>query len=69
VGEGRVVWGVDVVGGEHIQNEQNSSHNYQEFPMGWLNFPKAGKYKIAVSCLEGDLEAAGLKSISFTPVF
>jgi alpha-L-fucosidase len=67
-GEGRVVWGVDIAGGEHIQNEQNSSHNYQRFPMGWMNFPKPGKYKISVSCLEGNLAAASLQAIHFTPV-
>jgi alpha-L-fucosidase len=67
-GEGRLVWGIDVEGGEHIQNEQNSSHNYQEFPIGWINFPTPGKYKVAVSCLEGDLKTASLKAIRFTPV-
>jgi alpha-L-fucosidase len=68
-GEGRLVWGVDVEGGEHIQNQQNSSHNYQEFPIGWINFPKPGKYTVAVSCLEGNLETASLKAIRFMPVF
>ena len=34
-GEGRLVWAVDIEGGEHIQNQQNSSHNYQRFPIGW----------------------------------
>lgn len=67
-GEGRVAWGVDVVGGEHIQNEQNSSHNYQSFPIGWINFPKPGKYTLSVSCLEGSLKKASLKSIHFKPV-
>ncbi len=67
-GEGRLVWGVDIEGGEHIQNEQNSSHNYQEFPIGWLNFPKPGKYKVSVSCLEGDCKTSSLKAIRFTPV-
>jgi alpha-L-fucosidase len=67
-GEGRMVWGVDVIGGEHIQNEQNASHNYQEFPMGWLNFPTPGKYKVAVSCLAGNVETAELKSIRLTPI-
>jgi len=59
-GEGRLVWGVTVEGGESICNEQNSSHNYQEFPIGWISFPKAGKYKVAVSCLEGNLKSASL---------
>lgn len=67
-GEGRIVWGVDVEGGMHIQNQQNSSHNYQKFPIGWINFPKAGKYKVSVSCLEGDMAEASLKSIHFTLV-
>lgn len=67
-GVGRLVWGVDVAGGEHIQNQQNSSHNYQEFPIGWINFPRPGKYTVSVSCLEGDLDAASLKSIHFTRV-
>ncbi len=67
-GEGRLVWGVDVVGGEHIQNQQNASHNYQEFPIGWLNFPTPGKYKVAVSCLEGNIETAKLKAIHLTPL-
>lgn len=67
-GEGRLVWGVDVIGGEHIQNEQNSSHNYQEFPIGWLNFPKPGKYNVAVTCLEGDCKSSSLKAIRFVPV-
>lgn len=67
-GEGRLVWGVDVEGGEHIQNQQNSSHNYQEFPIGWITFPKPGKYRIAVSCLEDENKSASLKAIRFEPV-
>ena len=64
-GTGRVVWGVDVEGGQHIQNQQNSSHNYQAFPIGWINFPKAGRYTVSVSCLEGDVAEASLKAIHF----
>jgi alpha-L-fucosidase len=64
-GEGRVVWGVDVEGGEHIQNQQNSSHNYQRFPIGWIHFPKPGRYRVSVSCLEGNLDVASLKAIDF----
>ena len=64
-GEGRLVWKVEVEGGEAIQNQQNSSHNYQSFPMGWLNFPKAGHYKVSVSCLEGDPKTSALKAIGF----
>ena len=67
-GEGRMVWGVAVEGGEAIQNQQNSSHNYQSFPIGWVNFPKPGRYKINVTCVEGNFEAASLTSIRFTPI-
>lgn len=67
-GNGRLVWGVGIEGGEHIQNEQNASHNYQEFPIGWLNFPEAGRYTISVSCLEGNLDKASLKSLHLRPV-
>ncbi|WP_411826080.1 alpha-L-fucosidase [Luteolibacter sp. AS25] len=64
-GEGRLVWKVEIEGGEAIQNEQNSSHNYASFPIGWLNFPKAGKYTVSASCIEGERKTAGLAGISF----
>lgn len=67
-GQGRIVWGVDIDGGDHIQNQQNASHNYQTFPLGWIRFPKSGKYTVSVSCLEGDLAEGSLKAIHFTPV-
>ncbi len=65
-GEGRIVWGVDIEGGQHIQNQQNSSHNYQKFPIGWIDFPKPGRYTVSVSCIEGNLAQASLKAIHFT---
>ena len=67
-GKGRIVWGIGVDGGAHIQNQQNASHNYQRFPMGWVHFPEAGDYQVSVSCLEGDRAEASLQSIHFTPV-
>ena len=67
-GEGRLVWGVDIQGGEHIENQQNSSHNYQRFPIGWINFPQPGRYEVSVSCLEGNIDRASLKSIHFAAV-
>ncbi|WP_404307370.1 alpha-L-fucosidase [Neorhodopirellula lusitana] len=67
-GEGRLVWGVTIEDGEHIQNQQNSSHNYQEFPIGWMNFPEPGKYTLNVSCLEGNLDSASLKTIRIEPI-
>lgn len=67
-GEGRLVWGVEIEGGEKIRNQQDSSHIYQQFPIGWINFPKAGRYLVDVSLLEGDTESASLKSIRLSPV-
>ena len=68
-GAGRVVWEVGIENGESIENQQNSSHNYQKFPIGWVNFPKTGRYRVSVSPKEGDLEKASLKSIHFKPAY
>jgi alpha-L-fucosidase len=67
-GEPRLVWTVGVDGGKTILNQQNASHNYQTFEVGWLNFPKPGKYKVHVACVEGNTKTASLKSISFTAI-
>jgi alpha-L-fucosidase len=67
-GEGRLVWGVTVEGGESIRNQQNASHNYQRFPIGWLSFPRPGRYRVGVSCLEGNTKTASLKAIRFALV-
>ena len=67
-GEGRLVWGVSIEGGENIQNQQGASHNYQKFPIGWIHFPKAGRYRVAVSLLEGVAKTASLKGIQFSRV-
>lgn len=67
-GEGRLVWRVTVEGGQQIQNQQNSSHNYQKFSIGWINFPKPGRYKIGVTCLDGKVESASLKALTVSPI-
>lgn len=67
-GEGRLVWGVSVEEGESIRNQQNSSHNYQRFPIGWVKFAKPGRYQVSVSCLEGNTSGASLKAIHLTPI-
>lgn len=67
-GEGRLVWSVEVEGVERIENQQNSSHNYQEFPIGWIAFPKPGRYRVSASCIDGEISTASLKAISFEPV-
>ena len=50
-GAQRLVWKLEIEGGQVIQNQQNASDNYQYFPIGWLNFPKAGTYKVSASCI------------------
>ncbi|MGB7323486.1 MAG: alpha-L-fucosidase [Rubripirellula sp.] len=67
-GTGRLVWNVAIEGGQEIQNQQNSSHNYQSFPIGWLNFPKPGRYTVSAKCVDGDVASASLKTISFEPM-
>ncbi|WP_315853503.1 alpha-L-fucosidase [Neorhodopirellula pilleata] len=67
-GTGRLVWKVEIEGGEKIQNQQNSSHNYQTFPIGWVNFPKAGRYTVSAKCIDGDIPSASLKAIHFEPM-
>lgn len=67
-GESRLVWTVAVEGGGTIQNQQNASHNYQSFPIGWVNFPTPGKYQVSVGCIEGNTATASLKSIAFTSI-
>ena len=65
-GAGRLVWAAGIVGGERIQNQQNSSHNYQTFPIGLLAFCVPGRYEISISCLEGELETGSLQAVHFT---
>jgi alpha-L-fucosidase len=48
-GPGRIIWRVEVEGAGWIQNEQNASHNYQRFPIGWVHFPEAGRHTVHVS--------------------
>lgn len=67
-GEGRIVWEVAVEGEESIRNQQGSSDYYQEFPIGWIRFPKAGKFRLSVSCLEGNLQKACLRAIRISPI-
>jgi len=67
-GDGRMVWRVETEEGDLLQNEQNSSHVYNSYEMGLINFEKAGKHTITVSFIEGKKEKASLKSIQFTPL-
>jgi len=73
-GEGRLVWQTEIEGGQKIQNQQNSSHNLNEFQIGWLHFPKPGKYKVKVSCIDAHLGydkayAADMQNLLKTPKY
>lgn len=69
-GVGRLRWQIDTTGAESIKNEQNSSHNYQLYHIGWILFLRAGKFSIAVRCTSNEqkVEKAKLKSIHFSPI-
>ena len=67
-GNGRLAWEIEVEGGNTIQNQQNASHIYTEYPFGWITFPKAGTYKINVRCVDGETKTAKLKSLIIKPI-
>lgn len=67
-GEGRLSWRIDTDEGDMLQNNQNSSHVYHEYPMGQLTFNEAGKRKISVSLVDGDPEKASLLSVRVCPI-
>lgn len=53
----------------HIERTKFDDLQMRAFPIGWLRFPKAGRYEVSVMCLEGNLDSASLKSIHFSPVY
>ena len=67
-GSGRLVWAVETDEGEKIQNQQNSSHIFTTYPMGWMRFDKAGKHTVSVSLVEGDSISSELAAIRFTAI-
>jgi alpha-L-fucosidase len=67
-GEGRLVWSVESDEGEFVQNQQNSSHIFTSYPMGWMKFSNPGKHTLTVSLVEGDPVSSELAGISFTRV-
>ncbi len=67
-GSGRLVWSVESDEGYKVQNQQNSSHVFNTYPMGWMRFDKAGKHTVSVSLIEGDSIASELAAIKFTAI-
>ncbi len=67
-GSGRLAWSVASDEGGFVQNQQNSSHIYSTYPMGWMQFEKPGIHKVSVSLVEGDPDTSELSGIRFTPI-
>ncbi|NDP21059.1 MAG: alpha-L-fucosidase [Paludibacter sp.] len=67
-GVGKIVWKVRTDEGEEIQNQQNSSHIYSSFPIGWIKINKPGKHNITVTLEDGNRESASVNGIKITPV-
>ena len=67
-GEGRLVWRVESDKGETLQNEQNSSHIFNSYPMGWMKFDTPGQHIVSVSLVNGDPVKSELAAIRFTPI-
>ena len=67
-GTGRLVWLVESDEGERIQNQQNSSHIFNSYPIGWLYFHTPGIHRVSVSLLDGDPVKSELAAIKFIPI-
>jgi alpha-L-fucosidase len=67
-GSGRLVWSVESDEGRKIQNQQNSSHIFTSYPIGWMRFDTPGKHTVSVRLIEGDPISSELTSIKFTPI-
>ncbi|MEM9398651.1 MAG: alpha-L-fucosidase [Verrucomicrobiota bacterium] len=67
-GGNRIVWAVEVEGGQKIQNQLSIYRVFKKYAVGWLHFPKAGRYKVHVSNVEGASSTTELKKIHFKRV-
>lgn len=67
-GTKRCVWRISLDNDTFIQNQQNASHVYHNYDMGWLKIPESGKHQISVSLIEGDFEKTSLESIAIHKV-
>ena len=67
-GVGRLVWKTVTDEGVTIQNQQPATEKYQSYPMGIIQFKKAGKHTITVSLVEGDPKTSSLESIIIKPI-
>ena len=66
-GKERMEWRVETSVDDAVQNNQNASHLYTRFPIGWIPFHRPGKHTVTVRLLRGDRKSASLASIHLTP--
>ncbi len=67
-GEQKLVWKISTDEGIFIQNQQGATGKYQSYPMGLIEFKKAGKQTIHVSLIEGNPVTASLESMKLRPI-
>jgi len=67
-GKGKLVWNISTDEGVVVQNQQAATEKYRDYPMGILEFKKAGKHTIKVSLVEGDSETSSLESVYIYPI-
>jgi len=68
-GKGKLVWNISTDEDVIVQNQQAATEKYRDYPMGILEFKKAGKHTIKVSLVEGDPETSSLESVHIYPVY
>ena len=68
-GEGRLVWKTVTDENVMVQNQQAATEKYVAYPMGILEFKRAGKHTISVSLVEGDPKTSSLKAIKIKPIY
>ena len=67
-GKGKLVWNISTDKGEVVQNQQAATEKYRDYPMGILEFKKAGIHTIKVSLIDGDPETSSLESVHIYPI-
>jgi alpha-L-fucosidase len=67
-GKGKLVWNISTDEGVVVQNQQAATEKYRDYPMGILEFEKAGKHTIRVSLVDGDSETSSLESVRIYPI-
>ena len=67
-GKGKLVWNISTDKGAVVQNQQAATEKYRDYPMGILEFRKAGKHTIKVTLVDGDPETSSLESVHIYPI-